>query len=139
MKKLNIQVYEGSPDEIQNKDNNNIFITGDIEYNDGGTKISNIKSIKDSNSTDLISVGGYYSLAGVGMESWGSHSGDGFPQQTGKKAFGSDDFSDNVGNEFWLLEDSDLSNATVCHINVVEDGIIVDFIGNLFVKGYEEA
>lgn len=139
MKKLNVQVYEGSPDEIKNKDNNNIFITGNIEYNDGGTKISNIKSIKDSNSTDLISVGGYYSLSDVGMKSWGSQSGDGFPQQTGKKVFGSDDFSDYVGNEFWLLEDSNLSIATVCHINVVEDGIIVDFIGNIFVKNYKEA
>lgn len=58
MKKLNIDVYQGNPDDVVTMDNNNIFIEGDVEYNTGGgTKIKSITSIKNSSGTTLISGG----------------------------------------------------------------------------------
>ena len=57
MKKLNVQVYQGDPSEVQVKDNNNIFIQGDIKYNTGGgSKINSIGVIKDANGKTIIDV-----------------------------------------------------------------------------------
>lgn len=57
MKKLNVQVYQGDPSEVATKDNNNIFIQGDIEYNTGGgSKINSIGVIKDANGKTIIDI-----------------------------------------------------------------------------------
>lgn len=54
MKKLNVNLYQGNPEELVTKDNNNLFIDGEIEYNaGGGTLIKSISSIKNSDGQQI--------------------------------------------------------------------------------------
>lgn len=59
MKKLNVNLYQGNPEELATKDNNNLFIDGDIEYNTGGgTIVRSITSVKNSDGVEIVSGGG---------------------------------------------------------------------------------
>lgn len=59
MKKLNIQVYQGNPSGLVTKDNNNLFIQGDVQYSTGaGTIVKSVTSIKNSNGDEIMSGGG---------------------------------------------------------------------------------
>lgn len=59
MKKLNIQVYQGDPSGLVTKDNNNLFIEGDVQYSTGaGTIVKSVTSIKNSNGEEIMSGGG---------------------------------------------------------------------------------
>jgi len=59
MKKLNIQVYQGDPSGLVTKDNNNLFIEGDVQYSTGaGTIVKSVTSIKNSSGEKIMSGGG---------------------------------------------------------------------------------
>ena len=95
MKKLNIQVYQGNPEEMVTRDNNNLFIDGEIEYNaGGGTVVKSITSVKNSEGTEIVSGGG----------------GDEFPYEY----VCPDDFSVTIQPEDWEISGEEAN----CHINI---------------------
>lgn len=117
MKKLNIQVYQGDPSGLVTKDNNNLFIEGDVQYFTGaGTIVKSVTSIKNSNGDEIMSGGGGGDIDPDIVDYLEEHPEIKYDERCG--LMGYYDFTEEWGEHMYMVMASD----------DIQDGIYLGFI-----------